>query len=343
MRVAEVMGPGEIRLAEAPIPSPGRGEALVRVRAVGICGSDLQYYAQGRIGDQSLPPGHILGHEVAGVVEALGPGVDGPAPGSTVAVDPAIPCGQCRFCTTGNPNFCRRLRFFGSPPTAGALREYLAHPAHLLVPLPSGMPFSVGATLEPLGVAIHAVDLGHLEVGDRVVVFGCGPIGLLIARVARLAGAGQVLAVEPLAHRRAAASRFGASGALDPAGATLVQELRERTGGEGADVIFEAAGSEEATARAVEVVRAGGTLVLLGYWRVDQIRFPGIQAMRKGLTLRFVRRMKDAFPRALDLVERGQVDLQGLISHQVPFAEVVEAFRRAEARGPGFFKTVVDL
>ncbi len=343
MQVAKVMGPGEIRLAEATLPSPGRGEVLVRVRAVGICGSDLQYYAEGRIGDHSLPAGHILGHEVAGVIEALGPEAEGPEPGTPVAVDPAMPCGQCRFCLTGDPNFCRRLRFFGSPPTPGALQEYLAHPAHLVLPLPAAMPFAVGATLEPLGVAIHAVDLGHLGVADRVVVFGCGPIGLLIARLAQLSGAAQVVAVEPLAHRRAAAGLFGASAALDPSGANVAQDLRDRTGGEGADVVFEAAGSEEATAHAVEVARPGATLVFLGYWKADRIRFPGIQAMRKGLTLRFVRRMKRTFPRALDLVERGQVDLPGLISHQIPFAEVADAFRRAERRGPDLLKTVLAL
>ncbi len=343
MRVAMVTGAGEIRLADAAIPSPGPGEVLVRVKAVGICGSDLQYYRQGRIGDQSLPAGHILGHEVAGVVEALGPDTDGPAAGTPVAVDPAIPCSQCRFCAAGNPNFCRGLRFFGSPPMPGALREYLAHPAHLVIPLPAEISFPVGATLEPLGVAIHAVDLGHLAVGDRVVVFGCGPIGLLIARVAHLAGAGQVFAVEPLAHRRQAASRSGVDAALDPVAANVVRQLLERTDGDGVDVAFEAAGSEEATALAVEVIRPGGTLVLLGYWKTDPMTFPGIRAMRKGLTVRFVRRMKHTFPRALELVRRGHVDLASLISHHAPFTEVAEAFRRAETRAPGILKTVLDL
>jgi L-iditol 2-dehydrogenase len=343
MRVAKVMGPGEIRLVEAPIPSPGPGEVLVRVKAVGICGSDLQYYAHGRIGDQSLPAGHILGHEVAGVVEALGPGAESPVPGTAVAVDPALPCGQCHFCAAGNPNLCRRLRFFGSPPTPGALQEYLAHPAHLVIPLPPEVPFPVGATIEPLGVAIHAVDLGHVAVGDRVVVFGCGPIGLLIARVAHLAGAGQIYSVEPLAHRREAASRFGVDGALDAGEAGAVRDLLERTDGDGADVVFEAAGSEEATARAVQIARPGGTLVLIGYWKTEPMKFPGIQAMRKGLTVRFVRRMKHTFPRALDLVRRGRVDLPGLITHRVPFSEVAEGFRRAETRGPGILKTVLDV
>jgi L-iditol 2-dehydrogenase len=343
MRVASVIGPREIRLEEAPMPSAGRGEALVRIKAVGLCGSDLQYYAHGRIGDQSLPNGHILGHEVAGIVEALGPEADGPPPGTPVAVDPAIPCGRCRYCLGGDPNLCRRLRFFGSPPMPGGLREYLAHPSHLLLPLPPGISYPVGAVIEPLGVAIHAVDLGHIGVGDRVAVLGCGPIGLLVARMAQLAGAGQVYATEPLAHRRQAAPRFGVTVALDPAQEDVVQGILDRTDGEGVDVAFEAAGSEEASRQTVEVVRPGGTIVLIGYWKTADVTLPGIRAMRKGLTLRFVRRMKHTFPRAMDLARRGLVDLQALVTHEFKLPDVAEGFIRAERRGPDVIKTIITL
>jgi L-iditol 2-dehydrogenase len=343
MRVAKVVAPREIRLEEAPVPSPGPGEILIRIRAVGLCGSDLQYYAHGRIGELQFPTGHVLGHEVAGIVEALGPGADGPAPGTPVAVDPAIPCGQCRYCALGHPNLCRHLRFFGSPPTPGALCEYLAHPSSLVFPLPAGVTLPAGAACEALGVAIHAVDLAHLRIGDSVAVFGCGPIGLLIARVAQLGGARPVLASEPLAHRRDAASLFGVTAAFDPERDDVVRAIRERTGGDGVDIAFEAAGSESATVQAVDAVRPGGTLVLVGYWEADQVTLPGIRAMRKGLTIRFVRRMKHTFPRVLEMVRLGLVDLPALISHEFPFSDVAEAFARAEQRGPGFLKTVVTL
>jgi L-iditol 2-dehydrogenase len=343
MRVARVVGPREIRLADAPVPVPGPGEALVRIKAVGICGSDLHYYAHGRIGDVRFAPGHILGHEVAGIVEGLGPATPGPAPGTPVAVDPAIHCGACRFCVEGHPNFCRELRFFGSPPTDGALRELLAHPAHLLHPLPPGIGFSVGATIEPLGVAIHAVDLGHLALGASVAVFGSGPVGLLVAAVAQLHGARSVCAVEPLAHRRKIAVQFGATEALDPADGDVVRSIRDLTDGDGVDVAFEVAGSPEATTQAVQVVRPGGTLVLAGYWEADAVTLPGITAMRKGLTIRFVRRMKHTFPRAIDLVCRDQVNLSALITHEFALAEVAEAFARAERRSPDIVKAVVLL
>ena len=343
MRIAKVMAPRQIRLDEGPLPSPGYGEVLVRIKAVGVCGSDLQYYAQGRIGDLEFTSGQVLGHEAAGVVEALGPDTHAPAPGTPVVVDPAIPCGTCRYCAAGHPNLCRHLKFFGSPPTPGALCEYLTHPSHLVLPLPVGTTFPAGAVCEALGVAIHAVDLSHLRVGESAAVFGCGPIGLLIARVAQLAGASPILASEPLAHRRNAASLFGVASTCDPGRGEVVQAIREQTGGDGVDVAFEAAGSEEASVQAVDVVRPGGTLVLVGYWKVDQVSLPGIRAMRKGLTIRFVRRMKHTFPRALELVRQGLVNLPALISHEFELSSVAEAFAQAEKRSPGFLKTVITL
>jgi L-iditol 2-dehydrogenase len=343
MRIARVMAPRELRLEEAPVPVPGPGEALVRIKAVGVCGSDLQYYAQGRIGELQFTAGHILGHEVAGVVEALGPGVEGPAPGTRVAVDPAINCGRCCYCAEGNPNFCTHLRFFGSPPTAGALQELIAHPNHLLLPLAPDTALSVGAVVEPLGVALHAVDLGHLRLGARVAIFGCGPIGILTARVARLAGATQVVAVEPLAHRRKAALDYGATAAFSPEVDDVVRAIHEATEGRGVDVAFEMAGSQAATDQALDVLRPGGTAVLVGYWKAERVTVMGIRAMRKGLTLRFVRRMKNTFERAIDLTERGLVDLKGLITHEFPLDEVAAAFARAEKRGPDILKAVITL
>jgi L-iditol 2-dehydrogenase len=260
-----------------------------------------------------------------------------------VAVDPAIPCGHCRFCVAGDPNFCERLQFFGSPPRDGALQQYVTHPNRLLLPVPTELSPGATAVLEPLGVAIHAVDLGHLTVGDSVAVFGCGPIGLMIVRVAQLAGARMVCATEPLPHRRAAAPRFGASAVLDPAAQDVVRGIKSHTDGYGADVAFEAAGSEAATVQAIQALRPGGTLVLLGYWKQDQVAIPGITAMRKGLTVRFVRRMKNTFERAIDLASRGMVDVASLVTHEFSLEQAAEAFVRAEQRGPDILKAVIRI
>lgn len=341
MRVARVTGPGQVRVEGTARPAPGPGEVMVRVLAVGICGSDLQYFAQGRIGDLALPAGHVLGHEVAGVVEALGPGCSHPSPGTLVAVDPAVPCGECRHCLDGNANFCSRLRFFGSPPVHGALCEFVTHPATLVYPLPADVAPGVAAIIEPLGVALHALDLGHVRLGDSVAVFGCGPIGLLVLRAAILAGAGLALVSEPLKHRRELASAWGAE-SFDPSSQDVVAAMRRRAG-EGVDLAIEAAGSPEATRQAVEALRPGGRLVLVGYWKQDDVPFPGIRAMRKGLTVRFVRRMRATFPRAIELALTGRVDLAALISHEFPLTEIATAFAAAEQRAPDVVKVVVRV
>src|SRR2546423_12593551 len=177
MKVARLHAVGDLRLADEPPPVPGPGESLVRVTAVGICGSDLHWWGEGAIGDAALERPLVLGHEAAGVIDA------GPDRGTRVAIDPAITCGVCRPCRDGYHNLCVRIRFAGHGRQDGALREFLTWPSHLLHPLPGSLPDTGGAILEPLGVAVHALDLGHVRLGASVMVVGCGPIGLLLIQI----------------------------------------------------------------------------------------------------------------------------------------------------------------
>ncbi len=213
--------------------------SLVRVTAVGICGSDLHWWDEGAIGDAKLTHPLVLGHEGAGVI------ADGPRRGERVAIDPAIPCETCRACRDGYRNLCYRIKFSGHGETDGMLREVMAWPTSALHPLPDRVCDADGAMLEPLGVAIHSADLGHLPFGGTASVIGCGPIGLLLIAVLKAAGASSVLAVEPLAHRREAAARLGADQVVDSAAV-----LNEAYGG-GVDVAFEAAGNDEGVGRGV--------------------------------------------------------------------------------------------
>src|SRR5512141_2774976 len=168
MRVARLHAAGDVRLHDEPLPVAGPGETLVRIEAVGLCGSDLHWYEDGGIGGTRITRPIVLGHEFAGRT----------ADGRLVAVDPAIYCGHCPLCLEGHPNLCPSVRFAGHGPVDGALREWMAWPSECLVPVPDGFSASDAAMLEPLGVAIHSVDLGHVRTGDAVGVFGCGPIGL---------------------------------------------------------------------------------------------------------------------------------------------------------------------
>ena len=324
MRVSRLHAAGDLRLSDEPVPEPGAGESLVRVEAVGICGSDLHWYEEGGIGDSRIDAPLVIGHEFAGVVES------GPLAGRRVAVDPAIPCERCESCREGHPNLCPTVGFAGHGSRDGALQQYLSWPSHRLIPLPDTLDGVAGAMLEPLGVAIHAVGLGHVEVGARVAVVGCGPIGLLLAQVSRAAGASVVLAIDPLEHRRAAA---GADVAISP------EEIDAWDGPE-VDVVFEAAGSDEAVALALRAARPGARVVLVGIPTGDQTTFTASLARRKGVALVLVHRMGEVYPRALRLVAAGAVDIMSMVTHRYPLDRVAEAF--AVAAGREGLKVVVE-
>lgn len=326
MRSARLHGIGDVRVAQEPAPEPDEGESLVRVTAVGLCGSDLHWFTDGGIGDAGLTRPLVLGHEIAGVVEG------GLLDGRRVAVDPSNACGVCETCLEGLRNMCPHVRFAGHGLTDGGLQELMAWPTALLHPVPDALSDADVAMLEPLGVAIHALDLGKIRVGHTVVVVGAGPIGLCAVQLARVAGAGRVVALEPLVHRREAAAALGADVVLDAADPDVVAHLHEATGGRGADLAVEIAGTDDAVRLAVEAVRPGRTVVLAGIPDQDRTTFPASTARRKGLTLRMSRRMGDVYPRAVGLVAGGRVDVRSIVSHSVPLGRADEAFAVAAGR-----------
>ena len=324
MRAARLHAVGDLRLTDEPVPAPGPGESLVEVTAVGICGSDLHWWDEGGIGDATLSRPLVLGHEAAGVL------ADGPRRGQRVAIDPAIADGTCRLCRDGYRNLCLHIRFAGHGGQDGAMRQFLAWPSELLHPLPDELSDADGAILEPLGVAIHAVDLGHLRLAGTAAVVGCGPIGLLLCQLLQVAGASAVTAFEPLPHRRAAAAALGVT-AVEPAVAADPAALAELTGG-GVDVAFEIAGTNEAVQLAMDAVRPGGRVVLGGIPDQDSTTFRASTARRKGLTIALVRRMNEVYPRAISLAAAQRVDLTRLVSARYPLEKAAEAFSVAAAR-----------
>jgi L-iditol 2-dehydrogenase len=323
VRSLRLHGKGDVRLHEEHPPQPREGETLVRVTAVGLCGSDLHWFAEGMIGETGLTRPLVLGHEFAGVTHD----------GRRVAVDPAVPCLACDLCLEGHPNLCERIRFAGHGEDDGGLREWLTWPERCLVPLPTSLSEADGAMLEPLGIALHAVDLCHLRPGSRVGVFGCGPIGLLALQVARLAGAARLFATDlaERPHRLEAARRLGAV-VFAAEGGREAGAIREATGGAGLDVALEAAGENAAVDAAVEAVRPGARVVLAGIPAEERTSFRASTARRKGLTLVLSRRMKHTYPRAIRLVESGQVDLRSPVTHAFPLERGPEAFATAARR-----------
>ncbi len=325
MKVARLHGVHDLRLHDEPDPQAAPGQAVLRVTSVGVCGSDLHWFAESGIGDARLARPLVLGHEFAGVA------LTGKYAGQRVAVDPAIPCGECEFCVEGNPNFCTHLHFAGHGADDGAMRECISWPEHLLFPLPDAISDADGAMLEPLGVAIHAVDLGHLRPGMSAAVFGSGPIGLLTLQMARLAGGLDLFATDVLPHRMDAAQKYGATTVLKADGTEAAQILAA-TGKRGVDVSFECAGENDAVKAAVAATKPGGTVVLVGIPSDDRTSFTASVARRKGLTIRMSRRMKHTYPRAIRLVERGLVDVRSMVTHTFPLAESVRGFDTALRR-----------
>lgn len=323
MRAARLHGARDLRLHEEPTPEPGPGETLVRVAAVGLCGSDLHWFEEGGIGGTKLSRPVVPGHEFAGRTPE----------GRLVAIDPAIYCGRCQPCLEGHPNLCPSVRFAGQGRDDGALREWMAWPAQCVVPLPDGFDAADGAMLEPLGVAIHAVDLAHVRTGDTVGVLGCGPIGLFCLQVAKAAGAARLVATDLASrpHRLDAARALGAS--VFPAeGGREAAAILAAVGGLGLDLAIECAGTQAAVDAALESVRPGARVVLAGIPSEERTSLLASTARRKGLTVAFSRRMKHVYPRAIALAASGLADLRGVVSHRFALADAAQAFALAASR-----------
>lgn len=332
MKVARLHGPGDLRIAQEQQPVPAPGETLVQVRAVGLCGSDLHWYEEGNIGDAPLTRPLVPGHEIAGIARG------GPHEGRLVAVDPAIPCRSCPMCAAGHRNLCPTVSFAGHSTCDGGLREFMPWPHALLHPVPEELSAAEAALLEPLGVALHAWDLGHARIGDTVAIVGAGPIGLLTVQLARAGGAAQIIVVEPLEHRRAAARSFGADAVLSPEEADL-RAWQELTGS-GCDLAFEFAGNDPAIAAAFRAARPGARVLLGGIPSNDSSTFQAGLARRKGLTILMVRRMKEMYPRAIELASSGRVDLRSLVSRVLPISQADAAFVSAGTRDG--LKVIID-
>lgn len=336
MRAAMLHGVRDMRLGERPDPSPKDDELLLRVQAVSVCGSDLHYYLEGGIGSARIDEPLVLGHEFAAEVVDERASHFGFEPGALVAVDPARPCRHCEWCEAGHPNLCPDVRFTGSPPFDGALSEYLTAPPDLLVAVPRGFDAETAALLEPLGIAIHALDLAGLKPMETVAVLGAGPIGLLLMQVAKHAGAGEVFAIDPLDYRTQAAATLGADRV-----AASHDAVAAWTGGRGVDVVLEATNSPLGPQHAAEAVRIGGRIVLVGIPEDDSFSFNASLVRRKGLTIKLSRRMGNVYARAIRMVEKGRVQLKPLVTHRFGLDEAPEAFALQAAYGEGVLKTVI--
>jgi L-iditol 2-dehydrogenase len=329
MRALLQHGINDLRLADLPRPTPKPGEVVIRIHAATICASDLHIYSEGNVGGVSWEAPFVPGHEAAGVV--ADPNGSDFAPGTPVVFDPAIPCRACENCAAGRAHVCRNLLFCDLPPTHGAMQEYLAWPATQVFALPETMDLVVAPLFEPLCVAVHATRLCPDLTGATVFVAGCGGVGLLTALMAKVRGAKQVYAADPIPERLALARQLG------------IETVAMDAWPQDVDVVFEAAGPQEALLRCLEIARPAGTVIVIGIPSEDSYSVRPSLLRRKELTLCFAHRQNENYPEAISLVKEGKIQLEPLLTHRFPIERAQEAFDLAQRKTEGAVRVAVTF
>jgi L-idonate 5-dehydrogenase len=330
MRAAVLHSPRDLRIEESEAPEPKSGQVKVRIRAGGICGSDLHYFLHGGFGAIRLKEPMILGHEVAGTVEAVAPGVTNVRLGQLVAVNPSLPCHACRYCRMGISNQCLNMRFYGSamlfPHVQGGFREVLVCDASQAIPLPDGVSPYEAAFAEPLAVALHAVARAGSLLGKRVLVAGAGPIGALTVAAVRSAGAAEIVVTDLHDEPLATVMKVGADHTINVK--TNADALAAFEADKGYfDVMFEAAGSAETLLSGLKIVRARGLIVQIG--QGAQATLPMSMLVTKEIDLIGTFRFHEEFALAADTIAKRRIDVRPLLTEVIPLAEATRAFELA--------------
>ncbi len=332
----------QLAIAELPAPVPAAEEILVRVAACGICGSDVHGY-DGTSG-RRIPP-IVMGHEAAGVVAAVGPGVSNFKPGDRVTFDSTVYCGQCEFCRKGDINLCNNRQVIGVScgdfRRAGAFAEYVVVPQRISYHLPDALEFQEAAMLEAVSVALHAVRVSEMKGGETVLVIGAGMIGLLTLQAAKAAGAASVLVADIDQSRLLRAEKIGADTTLLLSGAELVKEIHRRTEGRGVDLVLEAVGRDETVAASIASVRKGGTVTLIGNIS-PEIKIPLQVVVSRQIRLQGSCASSGEYPQAMELMASGKIQVKPLITAVAPLEDGPRWFDRLHAGEPNLMKIVLD-
>nr|QBH74072.1 alcohol dehydrogenase [Isotomurus palustris] len=335
---------GDLRLENRPIPEPKDDEVLLRMSAVGICGSDVHYLTKGRIGDFIVTSPMIIGHEAAGIVAKCGKNVKNLKIGDRVAVEPGVPCRRCDHCKTGQYNLCPDVVFCATPPVHGNLSRYYTHDADYCFKLPDHVSLEEGALLEPLSVGVQACRRAGVTLGSTVLICGAGPIGLVSLLVAKSMGAGKIVIADLAANRLAVAKELGADEVLtvemSSDAAELAKQVKAKLGGEMPNVTIECSGAESMIKLAILATRSGGCVVLVGLGPAE-VTIPVVNAAVREVDIRGVFRYANCYPAALALVASGKVNVKRLITHNFKLEETLEAFETARTGKGGAIKVMI--
>lgn len=343
MKVAVMLGIGKMGFEERDIPKAKDDEVLVKLEYVGICGSDLHYYETGAIGNYVVEPPFVLGHEPGGTVVEVGKNVKHLKVGDRVALEPGKTCGHCEFCKTGRYNLCPDVVFFATPPVDGVFQEYVAHEADLCFKLPDNVSTLEGALIEPLAVGFHAAIQGDAHLGQKAVVMGSGCIGLVSMMALRARGVSEVYVVDLMEKRLEKALELGATGVINGAKEDVVERVKELTGGAGADLVIETAGTEITTRQAIHMAKKGSNIVLVGYSKSGEMTLPMSLVLDKELTFKTVFRYRHIYPMAIDAVASGKVNLKGIVTDVFELDEAQKAMDYSVNNKADVVKAVIRI
>lgn len=320
-------------MRECEIPVPADDEVLIKIAYNGICGSDIHFYSEGKLGNFIVTNPYIPGHEASGTVEGVGSSVRGFNPGDKVVIEPGIPCGRCSVCMSGRYNLCPSVVFMSAPPVNGTFCDYVCVRFDFVYKLPDSMPLEYAALTEPAAVAVHAVNRAGFINGREGLIFGAGPIGLLTLQAFKAAGGGRAICVDIMDNRLEMAKILGADEVINAKSGAEIAGL--------ADVVFETAGSPVTTAQLFTAARIGATVVQIGWPAGNEVKMNIADFLDKELNYIGVNRYANAYPAAICYINDGRINVRPLVSHTFDFNETPEAFKYAKENPSQVVKVVV--
>ena len=327
-REARLLEPGKIQVFPCEMPKAKADEVLIQMEYCGVCGSDVAYFRDGRIGRREVTFPYVLGHECTGEVIEAGADVKNVAVGDKVVMEPGLGCGHCEYCLSGRYNLCEEMKFMATPPYNGAFKKYLAYPARGCFKLPKGVSTMEGALIEPLAVGMHAARRGEVDNSKVVLITGCGCIGLMTMLACKAMNAQKIIVSDVLDNRLAKAKELGADEIINAKNEDVLSRVRELTEGKGADVVFETSGRAETLAQNVFNVRRGGVIVLVAIV-AKPTPFQFNELGKIEADIRSVFRYRNMFPLAIKLIEKGDIDLKAVGPDIFDFEDVAAAFDTA--------------
>jgi len=318
-------------------------DVLLRIEMVGVCGSDVHYYETGRIGSQVVQYPYIVGHECSATVAAVGSAVKRVKAGDAIVVEPAAWCDECDQCRMGRENTCRNLKFLGTPGQGpGCLSEYIVMPEKSCFPTHDAITLEQGVLCEPFAIGVYTVDMSHAQKGAKVVILGSGPIGLSCMAAARAEGIEKIYMTDKIDERCAVARSAGAVWTGNPDKDDIVEAIREYEP-LGVDIVYECAGQQETLDEAIELLRPGGTLMIVGIPRTERVSFSIDKIRRKEITIINVRRQNGRTQKAIDLIASGRANVDFMITHRFVFDQSKEAFDLVAGYRDGVIKALIEV